>query len=200
MSQETEIELNELIAERIRSLRIAGDMSLDALSQNSGVSRSMISLIERAEVSPTAVVLDRLASAFGLSLSALLQRQTTEVSPLSLRAKQLKWRDPESGYERRTLSPPSFPSPMQLVEITFPAGARVTYDAVSRDPVVYQQVWIVSGAMQVTLGDDTYALSAGDCLAMTVDRPTMYFNPGDKPARYVISSQIAGSASKLQLR
>ena len=55
--------LNERIAERVRDLRVAQGLSLEALATKSGVSRSMISLVERGESSPTAVILDRLATA-----------------------------------------------------------------------------------------------------------------------------------------
>ncbi|HEV3341115.1 MAG TPA: helix-turn-helix transcriptional regulator [Pirellulales bacterium] len=53
--------INKQIAERLRQPRAARAFSLDALAAKSGVSRSMISLIERDESSPTAVVLEKLA-------------------------------------------------------------------------------------------------------------------------------------------
>src|SRR5262249_39036124 len=54
--------VNQRIAVRVRQLRTARDMSLDALAERSGVSRSMISLIERGETSATAVLLEKLAA------------------------------------------------------------------------------------------------------------------------------------------
>jgi transcriptional regulator with XRE-family HTH domain len=56
--QDAASDTNQRIAERVRGLRAAQGLSLDALAAKSGVSRSMISLIERAESSPTAVVLE----------------------------------------------------------------------------------------------------------------------------------------------
>ena len=53
---DTPPDVNERIAERVRELRAKTGLSLDALASRSGVSRSMISLVERAESSPTAVV------------------------------------------------------------------------------------------------------------------------------------------------
>src|SRR2546421_12357298 len=64
-NKEPESDLNQRIAERVRELRAAHGLSLDALAGKSGVSRSMISLIERGESSPTAVVLEKLAAGFG---------------------------------------------------------------------------------------------------------------------------------------
>jgi transcriptional regulator with XRE-family HTH domain len=63
--------VNQRIAERLRELRAAADFSLDALAMKSGVSRSMISVIERGESSPTAVVLEKLAAGLGVPLASL---------------------------------------------------------------------------------------------------------------------------------
>ena len=65
------------------------------------------------------------------------------------------WRDPGSGYLRRNVSPGGFASPIQIVEVTFPAGARVAYENGARDHVVHQQVWVLEGTIELTLGLDT---------------------------------------------
>ena len=64
-------DVNHRIAGRVRELRAARGLSLDALARRSGVSRSMISLIERGESSPTAVVLEKLAAGLGTMLASL---------------------------------------------------------------------------------------------------------------------------------
>ncbi len=187
--------VNERIAERVRELRAAGGLSLDALAARSGVSRSMISLIERGESSPTAVVLDRLATGLSVTLASLFApvavANPRETGPVSRRADQLEWQDPGSGYIRRIVSPPGVPQPMQIVEVEFPAGGRVAFETAARDVRICQQVWILDGSIDITLGTDRHRLRAGDCLAMQLDRPTMFHNPTRKPARYavVISSE-----------
>jgi transcriptional regulator with XRE-family HTH domain len=179
-------EINEQIALRLNALRSEAGLSLEALAERSGVSKSMISLIERAETSATAVVLDRIAAALGCSLTAFFEGDETSPDPLSRRAAQSTWRDPESGYVRRMLSPPHFDSPIDLIEVTFPAGARVAYAAThGRD--LHQQIWIVSGAMDIQVGDTTYSLAAGDCLATKVGEPIVYTNPHAKEARYLVA-------------
>jgi uncharacterized cupin superfamily protein len=47
-------------------------------------------------------------------------------------------------------------------------------------------VWVLDGAIDVTLGADRHRLRAGDCLAMELDRPTMFHNPTRKPTRYAV--------------
>ena len=67
-------DLASRLAERLRGEREARGWSLNDLAERSGVSRAMISRIERGEASPTAVLLGRLSGAFGLTLSNLLAR------------------------------------------------------------------------------------------------------------------------------
>lgn len=66
-----EADINQRIADRVRELRAARGYTLDALAARCGVSRSMISMIERGAASPTAVVLDKLAAGLGVSLASL---------------------------------------------------------------------------------------------------------------------------------
>lgn len=46
---------------------------------------------------------------------------------------------------------------------------------------------MLDGEMDITTGDDTWRVAAGDCLAMRIDRPAIFFNPGRKTARYVVA-------------
>lgn len=176
------------LAARIRALRANQELSLDALAERSSVSRSMISLIERGESSPTANVLDKLAAGLGVTLASLFaDAERADAPPLARRADQTLWRDPETGYLRRNLSPPGFPSPIELVEVVLPPGARVAYDTGLRAAAVDQQVWVLDGAVELTIGVATHSLAAGDCLAMRLDGPTSFRNPGPQPARYLVA-------------
>src|SRR3954469_11644675 len=104
----------EPLAARIALEREARGWSLADLAERSGVSKAMISRIERGEASPTAALLGRLSGAFGLTLSTLLARAEDRGERL-LRAKdQPVWRDPETGYIRRRVSPFSG-APLELV-------------------------------------------------------------------------------------
>lgn len=178
--------VNARIAQQVRHLRSERGLSLDALSTQCGVSRSMLSLIERGETSPTAVVLDKLAAGLGVPLASLFDAPALQSDPVSRRADQVTWRDPHSGYLRRNVSPEGFQSPTRLVDVTFPPHARVTYEAGARTPAVLQQIWMLEGRMEIAYGAESWLLEAGDCLAIPLDAPNSFHNPGDVPARYAI--------------
>lgn len=183
------MDINAVIARRVKALRDAQGWSLDALAERSNVSRSAISLIERGQSSPTASVLDKLSAALNVTLASLFEQppsEAAEPSPISRAGEQVVWIDPASGYVRRNLSSAA-PSPMQLVEVSFPAGQRVTYETGARETEVHQQVWIIEGTMEMTIGDDRWRLETGDCLTMRLDAPITFRNPTRKPARYLVA-------------
>jgi len=181
------MDINDLIARRMRTLREKRGFSLAALAELSGVGRSTISLIERGESSATATVLDKLASALGVPLASLFEPEDeVEASPVARVDDQPVWTDPVTGYVRRNLSPAA-PSPIQLVEVLFPPGRRVAFETSTRDADIQQQIWMIEGSMEIMVGNRPWRLEAGDCLAMRVDRPITFFNPGTAPARYLVA-------------
>jgi len=179
-------DINARIARRVRALRADLGMSLDALSAESRVSRSMISLIERGEASPTAVVLEKIATGLGVPLASVFDDSRAPADPVSRRDDRTPWRDPQSGYVRCNFSPPNFPSPIRIVEVVLPAGARVAYETGARDVTIHQQIWVQDGRIEVTLGRLTHRLSEGDCLAMQLNEPASFRNRARKAARYIV--------------
>lgn len=182
-------DIHERLAARLRALRAERGLTLDALAERAGVSRSMISLVERGESSPTAAVLDRLAAGLGVTLASLFaDGERADAPPVSRRGEQVAWRDPETGYVRRNLSPPGFPSPIELVEVEMPAGARVVYDSAGPRAVgIAQQVWVLEGRLELSVGGATHVLDTGDCLAMRVEGHVVFRNPGERATRYVVA-------------
>jgi hypothetical protein len=134
------------------------------------------------------VVLDKIATGLGVPLGALLGNVPDEKAalPLARLADQSVWRDPSSGYLRRSVSPGGDVSPIQIVEVTFPAGGRVAFETGQRDRVIHQQIWVFEGTIDFSIGSETHRLQAGDCLASRLDRPTMFHNPTLEDARYAV--------------
>lgn len=190
--------IDSLLAKRVRDLRKSRGYALDALADRSGVSRSMISLIERGETSPTATVLNKLADALGVTLASMFAEapDNAEENPLARLSEQPVWRDPASGYVRRHVSPGGYASPLELVEVIFPPGETVAFDTVMRHVVTHQQVWVLDGAMEITVEERTWCLETGDCLAMTLGPRIVFRNPTRQPARYAVALTTLPSPSR----
>src|ERR1700733_11116148 len=130
------------LARRLRLGRGARGGAPADLAARVGVSKATISKIERQDVSPTAVILVRLAGAFDLTLAGLLLRAEGE-GRLTRAAEQPVWRDPKTGYRRKQVfSRPDHP--LEIVDVELPAGQRVVLPA-SSYAHIRQAVWVRKG-------------------------------------------------------
>lgn len=164
---------DRLIATRLQTLRLAQGLSLAQLAAASGVSKAMISRVERVESSPTATVLGRLASGLGISLSELFAPAAGEPRRLHRRDDQPTWRDPELGYLRRQVAPLDEATGTELVEVDLPRGKAVHYPRWQGRPYA-QRLWLLEGRLHVSYGEEAFALEPGDCLDLAVDQPLAF--------------------------
>jgi transcriptional regulator with XRE-family HTH domain len=176
---------DEALAEALRAAREAQGLSSSALAERSGVSRAMIAKIERAEAQPTAALLGRLSGALGLTLSELIARAERTGSRLARAGEQPVWTDPETGYTRRAVSPAAG-GPLELVEVTLPAGVEVAYPA-DAYAFIHEQLWVLDGPLRFVEGTLTHALETGDCLQLGPPADCVFANPGRRPCRYLVA-------------
>ena len=111
------------LADRLHRERELRGWPLSELARRAAVSRSMISKVERGEASPTATLLGRLAGAFGTTMSSLLAGPAGP-QRLIRRNQQSLWKDPASGYLRRTVCPPGA-GPVSYTHLTLPTTPYV---------------------------------------------------------------------------
>jgi transcriptional regulator with XRE-family HTH domain len=176
----------EIIGRRLKAARLARCWTLEELASASGVSRALISKVERAEVSPTAATLAKLAAGLSTSLASLFTDDAMPSSPLARATEQVPWRDPETGYLRRNVSPAAAQGAAEIAEVVFPPGVRIVMDNPPGWHAMSQQVWMLEGRMELTVGGDRHVLGPGDCLHMRNNVPVTFQNPGEVPARYAV--------------
>jgi len=173
------------IARRLRLERDARGWSQADLAERSGVAKATISKIEREEMSPTAVILVRLAGAFDLTLAGLLLRAEGERQRLSRAADQPVWRDPATGYRRRQVfSRPDHP--VELVQVELPPGQRVVMPA-SSYAHIRQIVRVEAGELVILEGDERHVLEAGDCLGFGPPSEVTFANEAAAACIYLVA-------------
>ncbi|MFI7407791.1 helix-turn-helix domain-containing protein [Streptomyces sp. NPDC049627] len=183
---ETPDPVDARLGARLAELRAERGWSLGDLAERSGVSRSTLSRAERAEISPTAALLNRLCHVYGRTMSHLLSEVESEPALLVRAAEQPVWEDRSSGFVRRSVSPPHTGLRGEVVEGRLVAGADIAYD---RPPVpgLEQHIWVLEGELDVTVQEVEHRLGAGDCLRMRVWGPTRFRCPGPEAVRYVLA-------------
>lgn len=178
-------EFSQRLARRLLLERDSRGWSLAELAERSGVSKATISKIERAEVSPTAVILVKLASAFDLTLAGLMLRAEAPSERVSKANEQPLWRDPETGYLRRQvfIRPDH---PVELVTVEMPPRRSVTLPA-SSYAHIRQLLWVQSGTLTIIEGTERHVLAAGDCLGFGPPIDNTFANESDAPCTYVVA-------------
>jgi len=173
------------IAQRLRSLRIARDWSLDELAKRSSVSRATLSRLENAEVSATASVLGKLCAAYDLSVSRLMYMVEDDFAPLVRRGAQSVWTDPEIGFRRRSVSPPAQTLAGEVLECELEPGVRIAYDRPPRQGLEHHLL-LIQGRLEVTVDGQAYDLRPGDCLRYQLFGPSAIATPEKSAARYIL--------------
>lgn len=156
------------LSERLKETRRAKGLSLDAVAKLSGVSRSMVSQIERGASSPTVATLWNLTRALQVDFAGLLdpeeQSHTIEVmtageTPTMAQA--------DAGVRIRILSPPEDAGEYEVYELIFEPDGIL--DSQPHAKGVFEQLTVICGTLVVTSGADTRALSAGDTARYAAD-------------------------------
>ncbi len=176
------------IGRAIRARRRARGLTLAALAMGSGVSRAMVSDIERGVKNPTIKVVSQIAAALDLSVSDLLEERPSAAAPgLSLvRAGERRVLvDPQSGVERHVLAPTFQRHGIEVLWYTIPPG-RSTGVFPPHRVGVEEHLTVVRGRLHGLLGTREVALEAGDALAFRADLTHEFRNLDAEPCHYFL--------------
>ncbi|HDQ4585247.1 TPA: helix-turn-helix transcriptional regulator [Pseudomonas aeruginosa] len=174
----------EALPSNLRRLRLEAQLTLDRLGALSGVSRAMISKIERGASVPTATVLGKLAAALQVSLSQLLGGFHARQPRLHGRERQAVYHDPASGFERRSLSPLFEDGAVDLAFNVLPPGKSVEFPP--HHAGVEEFLVVHEGALAVVIDGSRFDVAAGDTLFFPSDCVHEFRNEGGEPAVFYI--------------
>jgi len=179
----------------IRARRSSLGLTLDALSRRVGVSRAMLSDIERGAKNPTVKVASQIAEGLGCTVSQLLGEPATGSPTLVRRDERRVLVDPRSGVERHLLSPAFQRRGIEVLWYVIPPG-RGTGAFPPHRLGVEEHITVVQGRLECRFGSDEAGLAAGDSLFFPADVEHDFHNPGPEPCHYflIIDSSRAGAA------
>jgi transcriptional regulator with XRE-family HTH domain len=180
------------VGERVRALRRERGWTLEVLAERSGVSRAMISKLERGEKNPTLVVAAKVAEGLGVSLSQLVgieARRQVVVVPRELR---MTMRDPDTGFERQLLSPSFGGRGLEFVRNVVPEGSTSGEFPPHRRGVE-EYVVVEKGRLRAVLGGEEYVLDEGDAAYFEADVSHRFDNVGEGECSYYLVIDSRGS-------
>jgi transcriptional regulator with XRE-family HTH domain len=175
---------------RVREIRRGRDLTLEELAELSGVSRAMISKLERGEKNPTLVVAAKLAEGLGVTLSRLAGTEERREIFVVPRERRMVMRDPETGFERQLLSPNFVGRGVEFIRNEIPEGSTSGEFPPQRRGVE-EHIVVERGSLKAVLGGEQYLLREGDALYFEADVTHRFENAGEGECSYylVISSQ-----------
>jgi transcriptional regulator with XRE-family HTH domain len=174
-----------VLADEIRHFRKKSQFSLERLAEISGVSRSMISKIERCETVPSTVILSKLAEALGVTFSQLMAPAVDREIIHIPAAKQPVLRDDESGFLRRCISPVLPGRGVDWVLNTLPVNTG-TGRFVAHRRGVEEYIYVLRGRLRAEIGDEQVQLGEGDSLYFQADVAHAFSNVGKGECQYFL--------------
>lgn len=174
----------EHLGQRIRQLRSSRGWTLGNLAERSGVSRAMLSKIERGENNPTLVVAVKIALAFGMTTSQLIGIEERQDAVKVSKERRLSFRDPETGFERQIF--PAFEGrALEFVRHLIPEG-RNSGELPALNAGVEKYMLIEQGKLRARIGSQEHTLEAGDMLYFVADVPQQFENIGEGICTYFV--------------
>jgi transcriptional regulator with XRE-family HTH domain len=167
-----------VVGGNLRRLRGQRGLSLERLSQLSGVSRAMLGQIELGQSAPTINVLWKISSALGVPFSALITARGTP-GPHVLRGEQAKHLTSHDGtFSSRALFPFDEPRRVEFYELRLAPGGVERADA--HNPGTTENLVVSAGALEIEVGGKKEQLGAGDAIVFEADVPHAYRNRAER--------------------
>ena len=171
------------VGDTLAALRQARSLSLDELSRKAGVSKSMLSQIERAQANPTVAVVWRLANALGVTMGDLLAGAPQPVAPaialVPVHATP-SLRNPDGSCELRILGPIELAGQFEWYALSLQVGGAL--DSQAHEHGTREHLSVLSGSIEVTAGEETRRLKNGETARYAADRPHAIRNVGKTAA------------------
>ena len=171
-----------VIGAKLQSMRQTQKLSLDELSRRAGVSKSMLSQIERNQANPTVAVVWRLAQALGVPLSSLIGGEpeaTPTIETVAAHATP-SLRSPDGHCELRILGPIELAGQFEWYELTVQPGGVLASQA--HEPGSREHLSVLSGELRVTAGEHRQTVAPGETARYAVDQAHAIANVSGAPA------------------
>ncbi|GAB4348552.1 MAG: transcriptional regulator PsdR [Candidatus Abyssubacteria bacterium] len=170
------------IGKELKRIRVSQGMTLEELSNKCGYSKALISRVETGSVSPSLTSLMKMVSSLGLKLHDLFTSiEQTQASVVRKGEGKKFYTEGDSTTEYLTTNVAS--KKMEPISITAPAGYSTGDKPISH--YGEQFFYVLDGKIEVTAGDQTYKLGAGDSVYLAAGTPFIWRNPSKETARLI---------------
>lgn len=182
----------------IKALRQEQGLSLDLLAGRSGVSRAMLSEIERGMKNPTVRIVMQIAAALGTSVAALIGESPARETPAPIvirRSARPTLVEPATGATQQLLSPAYAALGVEVLWYTLPPEQETSALPASRAGAIAQIV-VFWGRLICTLAERQVILDEGDSAFFPVGFPYALRNPDTAPCEFLLISDTRAAGEE----
>ncbi len=176
---------SERLGSRVRELRRRKGQTLNELAEASGVSRAMISKVERGEKNPTLVVAAGISEGLGVTLSQLVGIEVRREVVVVPRDRRMVMRDPETGFQRQLLSPTFGNRAIEFIRNVIPEGST-SGEFPPHKRGVQEYIVVEKGRLAAILDGEEHVLEEGDALYFEADVTHRFDNLGVGDCSYYL--------------
>jgi transcriptional regulator with XRE-family HTH domain len=170
----------------LQRMRLARGLTLEDLSRIAGVSKSMLSQIEREKANPTIAITWRLANALGVQIGELLSSEVR--TPNLIRVVEAHeiptLPGNHAGYSLRILGPMDLAGKYEWYELTLAPGGELASQA--HDPATYEHLTVLSGAVELEVGLEKRRVKHGATARYPADQAHVIRNVGKLEAKALL--------------
>ncbi len=170
----------------LQRLRLARGLTLEDLSRVAGVSKSMLSQIEREKANPTIAITWRLANALGVAIGELLASEVREAETITVLDAHETPTLPgnHAGYVLRILGPMDLAGKYEWYELTLAAGGELASQA--HDPGTSEHLTLLHGTLEVEVGNSKKKIKLGGTARYPADQNHAIRNLGKSEAKALL--------------
>ena len=174
-------EMNRRVAEVLKRIRKVRELSLDQLAARSGVSRAALSQIEGARTNPTLSVLWKIAIGLEIPFQELLELPDSDDAKVLRAGDAVMLRSADGRVESRLVSPGGSAPGLEMYELKLAPKGVLKSEPHGKGTT--ESVYVLKGALRITVGDAEYDLLTGDSIYFRADCAHEYENRGSHEAR-----------------
>lgn len=173
------MDVTSVIAINIKTIREQKKLTLDAASELTGVSRSMLAQIEKGDVNPTISVLWKIANGYKVSFTSLVEKKTDEITVIR-QADQTPLKEDNGRYLNYPIFAFNEKTLFETYRIVIEPSGRLAAQSHLNGSEEY--ITVFAGEVEIVIADESFHLSKGDSIRFSANVPHTYHNTSSEVA------------------
>ena len=179
------MEINQIISDNLKRLRMERNLSLGQLAELSGVSKVMLCQIEKGDTNPTINTIWKIANGLKVSYTALMEK-SEHVATVIAKSDIVMQNDEDGHYRLYCYYPTSPQRNFEVFQVELDAG--YSHTTIGHSEKSQEYIMILEGELSFTVNDQTFILHQDEAISFTASAKHTYCSSGKETMKaYLIN-------------